>query len=134
MTLYKLLGITDEEVQKLETLISIVDTLQVKDDLEESLFQFSPSLNMKDHGPKHEPWGTFYIDICTNEIIFCLIDELLTYECDVEFHTNEQIYNKSYSKFVDELLQTYNENTTHLMIYHFFNAYFEENEVLPYED
>lgn len=126
--LYNLLGISEKEKNKINKLIYIINELKINDVAEESLFQFSPILNTKDEGPKHQPWGEFYIDILGNEVLFKLIeDEYPNDEYTMDFHVNAQIYDRVYDDFINDILLLTEPSKKDIVIS--FKLYFKDNKI-----
>jgi len=111
MTLYDILRYDIDEVTEFENLLNIVYRLGIEDEVQESFFQFSPSLIMdKDkriHGfGEHEPWFKFHKSAILIEIIAFLIKKVIDEEYIQEDMINELVQDDKYIDFIDSSLYT----------------------------
>ena len=109
MTLYDIYRYENTEVQEIEKLLDLVYKLGVEDEVQESLFQFSPSLimNKNDRIPgfgEHETWFTSHKRSALVEIIVFLIESVIEEEYIQEAMINELINYEKYTEFVDSSL------------------------------
>jgi len=109
MTLYDIYRYENNEIKEIEKLLDLVYKLDIEDAVQESFFQFSPSLIInKDeriHGfGEHETWFTSHRRSIIIEIIVFLIEENIKEEYIQEDMINELINYEKYIDFIDNSL------------------------------
>jgi len=69
--LYKVFEYNEKQKKEIEYLVDVIDTLQIQDEVQEALFQFSPKLLKKNNlkYTNHESWVLFHKNILLEEII-----------------------------------------------------------------
>jgi len=99
--LYKVFEYNEKQKKEIEYLVDVIDTLQIQDEVQEALFQFSPRLLKKNNlkYTNHESWVSFHKNILLEEIILGLLESIIENEYILEFEMNEQINNKKFKDF-----------------------------------
>jgi len=125
MTLYQLLKYTPKEKMDVEYLLDVANEMNCLDDVQESMFQFHPSLldeeeQLEGFG-EHEPFAVFHKKLIMNEIIFNILKIIYTTDYSQEDAINSQIWNETYTPF---MLKNDLRNLTKDEIINKFKEYF----------
>jgi len=123
-TLYDIFRIKKVEKIEIDYLIEQCFKLGIEDEVQESLFQFSPSL-VQEEIPgfgEHEPWSVFFMRTLIHEILFFCIEETIEGGISQENLINEVIWNDEH---VDFVLKNDFRNKNKEEILELFKAYLE---------
>ena len=98
---YKVFNYNKEQKEIIEYLLSICETLEILDRIDEALFQFHPTITETGH----EPWFNYHKYVCLNEILFKLLESTITDEYILDYEINEVIWKDKYKEFYDTILE-----------------------------